>query len=54
MDLLMLILLGARERTEAEFQSLLDQAGFALQRVVRTGSPAGLAVIEAGIVSPDH
>ena len=47
MDLLMLILLGARERTEAEFRNLLGAAGFAVQRVVRTGSSAGLGVIEA-------
>ena len=32
MDLHMLLLLGARERTEAEFAALLDQAGFDLVR----------------------
>ena len=47
MDLHMLLLLGARERTEAEFRDLLDRAGFALERVVMTGSPAGLGLIEA-------
>ena len=47
MDLHMLLLLGARERTEAEFAALLDQAGFELVRTVPTGSPAGLGVIEA-------
>ena len=47
MDLLMLILLGARERTEAEFRNLLGAAGFTVQRVVRTGSSAGLGIIEA-------
>ena len=47
MDLLMLILLGARERTEAEFRNLLASAGFTVQRVVRTDSPAGLGIIEA-------
>jgi hypothetical protein len=47
MDLLMLILLGARERTEAEFRTLLGAAGFTVQRVVRTGSSAGLGIIEA-------
>ena len=47
MDLHMLILLGARERTEAEFRNLLGAAGFAVQRVVRTGSSAGLGIIEA-------
>jgi hypothetical protein len=47
MDLHMLVLLGARERTEAEFTSLLADSGFAVQRVVMTRSPAGLGVIEA-------
>jgi hypothetical protein len=47
MDLHMLILLGARERTEAEFRNLLGAAGFTVQRVVRTGSSAGLGIIEA-------
>jgi hypothetical protein len=47
MDLHMLMLLGARERTEAEFRNLLGAAGFTVHRVVRTGSSAGLGVIEA-------
>ena len=48
MDLHMLLLLGARERTaEAEFRQLLELCGFEVQRVVPTGSPAGLGVIEA-------
>jgi hypothetical protein len=47
MDLHMLLLLGARERTEAEFRDLLAQAGFELLRTVPTGSPAGLGIIEA-------
>ena len=47
MDLHMLILLGARERTEAEFRRLLGDAGLELTRVLPTASPAGLAVIEA-------
>ena len=47
MDLHMLILLGARERTEAEFRNLLGAAGFMVQRVVRTGSSVGLGIIEA-------
>ena len=47
MDLLMLILLGARERTEAEFRTLVGAAGFTVQRVVRTESPASLGIIEA-------
>ena len=47
MDLLMLILLGARERTETEFRDLLRLAGFTVQRVIRAGSVAGLCIIEA-------
>jgi hypothetical protein len=47
MDLHMLLLFGARERTEAEFRLLLARAGFRVERVIPTRSPAGLAVIEA-------
>jgi hypothetical protein len=36
MDLLMMVLTGGRERTEAEFRSLLGKAGFALTRVIPT------------------
>jgi hypothetical protein len=47
MDVHMLLLLGARERTAPEFRVLLEQSGFRLQRIAMTGSPAGLGVIEA-------
>ena len=47
MDLHMLILLGARERTEAEYRRLLAAAGLTLQRVFPTASPAGVSVLEA-------
>jgi hypothetical protein len=47
MDLHMLVLLGARERTGAEFRALLASAGLTVTRIVPTGSPAGLSVIEA-------
>jgi hypothetical protein len=47
MDLYMLVLLGARERTEAQFRGLLAGTGFRVARVVPTASPAGLSVIEA-------
>ena len=40
-------LLGARERTQAEFRDLLERGGFQMEGVASTGSPAGLAVIEA-------
>jgi hypothetical protein len=52
MDLHMLMLLGARERTEQEFARLLAAAGFELRRVVPTGSAAGLGVIEAVAAAP--
>jgi SAM-dependent methyltransferase len=45
MDLNMLVLLGGRERTEAEYGELLAAAGFRLERVIPTHSPFG--VIEA-------
>jgi len=47
MDLYMLLLLGARERTEADFKALLAQAGFTLRRTFPTGSPSGIGVLEA-------
>ena len=43
MDLHMLVLLGARERTEAQYRGLLASAGFRVARVVPTASPAGLS-----------
>jgi hypothetical protein len=47
MDVHMLVLLGARERTEAQYRELLEAAGFTVRRVVPTRSPVGLSVIEA-------
>jgi hypothetical protein len=44
MDINMLVMTGGRERTEAEYRSLLEAAGFALTRV--TVTPLELAVIE--------
>lgn len=44
-DLEMLLNLGARERTAAEYRGLLSQAGFRMTRVVHTASP--LSVVEA-------
>ncbi len=45
MDINMLVLLGGRERTEAEYQHLLHTAGFRLDQVIPTESP--FSVIEA-------
>ena len=47
MDLHMLVLLGAHERTEAQYRRLLGETGFRVARVVPTASPAGLSVLEA-------
>lgn len=44
-DLEMLLNLGARERTAAEYRYLLSEAGFEMTRMVRTASP--LSVVEA-------
>lgn len=39
MDMLMLMLVGGRERTEPDFRALLQQAGFSLSRVIHTTGP---------------
>ena len=48
MDLNMLVQLGGRERTEAEFEDLFREAGFRLERVIPTHSP--FFVLEASRV----
>jgi O-methyltransferase domain/Dimerisation domain len=45
LDMVMLVLIGGQERTEAEYAHLLDKAGFRLNRVVATQSP--VTVVEA-------
>ncbi len=47
-DIEMLVVAGARERTADEYRRLLDQAGFRLNRVVDTVSP--LSIVEASAV----
>lgn len=44
-DIEMLVVAGARERTAAEYRRLLDRAGFRLDRIVETVAP--LSIIEA-------
>lgn len=44
-DLNMLVVLGGRERTAAEFNALLGAAGFTLTRIIPTAAP--VSVIEA-------
>jgi hypothetical protein len=46
-DLEMLLNLGARERTAAEYRNLLGQAGFEVTRLVPTASP--LSLVEARV-----
>lgn len=45
LDLEVLVIGGGKERTEAEYRDLLQEAGFELARVIPT--PAGIAIIEA-------
>jgi C-methyltransferase len=45
LDIVMLALTGGRERTPAQYASLLERAGFALVRVIPTGG--GVQVVEA-------
>jgi hypothetical protein len=45
LDLAMLVMPGGQERTEAEYTTLLNQAGFQLTRVVPTGS--AVSIVEA-------
>ncbi|MGH9720122.1 MAG: methyltransferase, partial [Bryobacteraceae bacterium] len=45
MDLNMLVMTGGRERTEAQYKSLLERAGFRLMRAIKIDAPSG--VIEA-------
>ena len=45
LDIHMLALFGGRQRTRAEYSSLLDRAGFSLERVIDT--PAGISILEA-------
>jgi O-methyltransferase len=44
MDVLMMALLGGRERTEQEFRELYQQAGLKLTKVVPT--PSMLSIVE--------
>jgi hypothetical protein len=45
MDLNMMVMTGGRERTAAEYRSLLETAGFRLARIVPTATE--MSVIEA-------
>jgi hypothetical protein len=44
-DLEMLLVLGSRERTRAEYRNLLQDSGFQMTRVVSTASP--FSIVEA-------
>jgi O-methyltransferase domain len=45
-DFIMLTNHGGRERTEEEYENLLQEAGFHLDKVVPTDSPFGMSIIE--------
>jgi hypothetical protein len=44
MDMLMMVLTSGRERTESEFRSLLQEAGFSMVQVIRA---MGASIIES-------
>ena len=45
LDILMLALLGGRQRTRQEYQTLLERSGFRLARQIDTR--AGISILEA-------
>jgi hypothetical protein len=48
LDLDMMLFVGGRERTEQEFTTLLDRAGFRMTRIVPTVSPISLVEARPG------
>ena len=48
LDVLMLVLLGGRQRTIAEYRALLDKAGFRLEREIKA---PGISILEAAPAS---
>jgi hypothetical protein len=48
LDLDMLVFVGGRERTEREFASLLDRAGFRMSRIIPTISTISLVEARPG------
>lgn len=49
LDLQMLLLTGGRERTAAEYATLLGEAGYAIQETTKPASARGASLIEAGV-----
>jgi hypothetical protein len=45
LDMVMLTLFGSRQRTQQEYEALLAQSGFVLQREIDTH--AGISILEA-------
>ena len=45
LDITMLVLFGSRQRTQQEYETLLTQSGFVLQREIDTR--AGISILEA-------
>jgi O-methyltransferase domain len=52
LDIHMLTLLGGKQRTLSEYESLLEQSGFSFHREIDTG--AGISILEAIVKSPNH
>jgi hypothetical protein len=52
MDLNMLMLFGASERTEGEVRALLDAAGFRVDRLTPLDAFSGLSMFDASLVEP--
>ena len=44
LDVLMLALVGGRERTEREYAALLDRADLRIEEIVPTATPVGVLV----------
>ncbi|MDD7968349.1 methyltransferase [Actinomycetospora lemnae] len=44
LDIMMIALVGGRERTEREYAALLDRAGLRLERTIPTAAPVGVLV----------
>jgi hypothetical protein len=47
LDVLMLTLLGGRQRTRTEYEALLDRAGFSFEREIKAGTD--MSILEAGV-----
>ena len=51
-DINMLVVLGGRERGEAEYRELLERSGFAFVRMIPTRSPLSLLEAQPALSAP--